>query len=246
MTKIFKGCEVFDAAQLTDDEFLPQVEKTNTFYPLPHIGFYMNASLALVELGIGIVSSSFGLSPKRDRMFMWLETDAFVEGMPLCIGGRNSYDKSMSAGLCVGTKIMVCSNKVLASYENGGVVSKKHTSVENIDELSKEFTELVKTQMNDDGPNSTFFDSMGKAKRESLHPLDAKAVLADLVIKGSIVPTDIKPIWTEYVEPRHESFKDCYGTPFGLLMAATEVFKTHQGVDYQIKAYDGLAKALGL
>jgi len=246
MTKIFKGCELVDVSELAHKDFLPQVEKTNTFYPLPHIGFYMNASLALVELGIGIVSSSFGLSPKRDRMFMWLETDAIVEGMPLCIGGRNSYDKSMSAGLCVGTKIMVCSNKVLASYENGGVVSKKHTSVENIGELSKEFTELVKTQIDNHTSKTTFFDSLYKAKNRHLDYLDAKATLTDLVLTNSIVPTDIKPIWTEYVEPRHESFKNYYGTPFGLLMAATEVFKLHQGVDYQIKAYDGLAKALGL
>lgn len=76
MPKIFKGCDVLDASKLTNDEFLPQVGRTSTYYPLPHIGFYMNAATVLTELGIGIVSNSFGLTPKRDRMFMWLETDA--------------------------------------------------------------------------------------------------------------------------------------------------------------------------
>ena len=243
MPKIFKGCDVLDASRLNDDEFLPQVERTSTYYSLPHIGFYMNAATVLTELGIGIVSSSFGLTPKRDRMFMWLETDAKVNDMPLCIGGRNSYDKSMSAGLCVGTKIMVCSNKVLASYENGGVVSRKHTSAENIGELSKEFKELLDSQV--EGMDNMFYRLEG-AKTSYIANSTVKWKLVDLVLANIIRPTDIPLIWDEYKNPKHEEFKQYDETDYGFLMAATEVFKLHKGADYQIRAYDGVARALGL
>jgi len=244
MPKIFKGCDVLDASQLNNREFLPQVERTSTYYPLPHIEFYINASLILAELGIGIVSNSFGLTPKRDRMFMWLETDAKVNDMPLCIGGRNSYDKSMSAGLCAGTKILVCSNKVLASYENGGVVSRKHTSAENIDELSKEFRELVEFQSQEKVHN--LFGVLDMVKRHPLWDPEAKALLTNLVLSNIIRPTDIPLIWNEYKNPKHDEFKAYDGTGYGFLMAATEIFKLYKGADYQIKAYDGVAKALGL
>lgn len=243
MPKIFKGCDVLDASELTNGEFLPQVERTSTYYPLPHIGFYMNAATVLTELGIGIASSSFGLTPKRDRMFMWLETDAEVNGLPLCIGGRNSYDKSMSAGLCVGTKIMVCSNKVLASYENGGVVSRKHTSAENIDELSREFKSLVETEAL---ILPRFFEKTNELKSYLFEDDDARDLLCKLVIEDTIRPTDIKLIWKELKNPAHEEFKEYSNTRYNFLMACTEVFKLHKGADYQIKAYDGVARALGL
>ena len=242
MPKIFKGCDVLDASELTNDEFLPQVGRTSTYYPLPHIGFYMNAATVLAELGIGIVSNSFGLTPKRDRMFMWLETDAKVNDMPLCIGGRNSYDKSMSAGLCVGTKILVCSNKVLASYENGGVVSRKHTSAENIDELSREFRMLVELESKN---SPKFFNRIEKAKDLFLSDKEAKEIMVDLVLSNCIAPTDIPLIWNEFKSPRYiHEVGNC--TEYNFAMACTEVFKLHKGADYQIKAYDGVAKALGL
>lgn len=173
---------------------------------------------------------------------MWLETDAQVNGLPLCIGGRNSYDKSMSAGLCVGTKILVCSNKVLASYENGGVVSRKHTSAENIDELSREFASLVQGNTS---LKPKFFNRLDLLKK-TLYLSDAKALLVDMVLDNTIRPTDVPLIWDEYTNPTHAEFNSSYGTFYGLLMACTEVFKLHKSADYQIKAYDGVAKSLGL
>lgn len=243
MPKIFKGCELVEPNQLNDDEFMPAIERTKTYYPLPHIQFYYTAIQTLTSIGIGVVTNSFGLTPKRDRMFMWLETDAQVNGMPLCIGGRNSYDKSMSAGLCVGTKIMVCSNKVLASYENGGVVSRKHTSAENIDELSREFKELLDSQV--EGMDNMFYRLEG-AKTSYIANSTVKWKLVDLVLANIIRSTDIPLIWDEYKNPKHEEFKQYDETNYGFLMACTEVFKLHKGADYQIRAYDGVAKALGL
>lgn len=243
MPKIFKGCDVLDASQLDHYEFYPQVPTTRTHYPLPHIDFYRNAYQVLSDIGIGIVTTSFGLTPKRDRMFMWLETDAKVNDMPLCIGGRNSYDKSMSAGLCVGTKIMVCSNKVLASYENGGVVSRKHTSAENIDELSREFSELLSTQTSQ--RPETLFNRLHDYENSYMSDYEIKVTLVDLVLSKVIAPTDVELIYKETTNPRHKQFWDM-GKRYQFLMAATEVFKLHKGADYQIKAYDGVAKALGL
>jgi hypothetical protein len=244
MPKIFKGCEVMDAQELDGLEMYPHnVLKTSTYYPLPHFDFYNNTRQVLEDIGIGIVFNSFGLTPKRDRMFMWLETDAKVNDMPLCIGGRNSYDKSTSAGLCVGTKIMVCSNKVLASYENGGVVSRKHTSAQNIDELSREFSVLIQVQTENNAP---FFAKMESLKEVIVPTQSIEAAILRMVISGVIAPTDAPLVWHQYSHPSYEDFHKYTRTAYGLLMACTEVFKLHKGADYQIRAYDGVAKALGL
>ena len=239
---MFKGCELIDSAsQLNSEEFLPQVEKTDTYYPLSHADFYSNALEVLSSLSISITSSYIAVNPHRNRLFMWLDTDAIVKGMPLCIGGRNSYDKSMSAGLCVGTKIMVCSNKVLASYENGGVVSRKHTSAENIDELSREFHELLQSDK-----KHSFMATLDTLKNITMRGVRAKEYLVDLTLSNTIKPTDIAPIWQEFTEPRHEEFKPFAYTQYNFLMACTEVFKTHKSTDYQNRAYEGVAKLLGL
>lgn len=243
MPKIFKGCDVLDAQELDGLEMYPHnVLKTPTYYPLPHFDFYNNTRKVLEDIGIGIVTTSFGLTPKRGRMFMWLETDAVINGLPLCIGGRNSYDKSMSAGLCVGTKILVCSNKVLASYENGGVVSRKHTSAENIDELSREFTKLVQDNTS---LKPKFFENISATKAQHFSDFEAKELLVDLVLSNTIRPADISLIWKEYDNPSYKH--NCSrASAYNFLMAATEVFKLHPSPDYQIRAYDGVAKALGL
>jgi hypothetical protein len=138
---------------------------------------------------------------------------------------------------------MVCSNKVLASYENGGVVSRKHTSAQNIDELSREFSVLIQVQTENNAP---FFAKMESLKEVIVPTQSIEAAILRMVISGVIAPTDAPLVWHQYSHPSYEDFHKYTRTAYGLLMACTEVFKLHKGADYQIRAYDGVAKALGL
>ena len=90
------------------------------------------------------------------------------------------------------------------------------------------------------------FHRLEGAKTSYIANSTVKWKLVDLVLANIIRPTDISLIWDEYKNPKHEEFKQYDETDYGFLMAATEVFKLHKGADYQIRAYDGVAKALGL
>jgi hypothetical protein len=237
-----------DPRELSYTQYMPSVAKTSSYYPLSHYDFFQATRKVLSDVGLIATSTAFGISPTGDRMFMWVETSGRVGSNPIYVGGRNSYDKSMSAGLCVGTQIMVCSNKVLASWENGGVISKKHTSEENVDLLAQKFRELIERQGQISNDKS-FYNQLTELQYSGGRVLSsdrAKAITVDLASQNIIRPTDIVPICKEFVEPSHEEFGQYCNTSYGLLMAGTEVFKRHESPNYQVRAYDGLAKVLGL
>lgn len=84
--------------------------------------------------GLTLKNPQFGLARKGQRMFGVYE----VEGQKclsgkvnLMLGIRNSGDRQLSAGICFGSKVFVCSNLCFTGYagEDGvvGRVSHKHT-----------------------------------------------------------------------------------------------------------------------
>jgi hypothetical protein len=245
MARNFNNCiKISDPNQLKD--YFCNVKPTDSYYPLQHWDFYKLAETSLNRTGVGFKDVEFGITTDFARAFMWAETDTMVGGQPLYIGGRNSMDKSMSAGLCIGTKITVCSNKVIASYKNGGVALRKHSSEENIDQLGFQFEALVTDTVAEGNDTNlcTFFHQLDLLKHRNITHQEVKALLTDLYLLKSIQARDIPPIWDQFLYPRHPEFNE--RTAYNFVMACTEVFKTHQGVDYQINAYDTLARLMHL
>lgn len=248
MAKNFTNCiKVTDPKELENHYYI--TEKTPTYYPIQHDDFYKSAQAFLRNIGVGVKTVEFGLSLDSAKLFMWLETDVKIKDQPLYIGGRNSCDKSMSAGLCVGTQITVCSNKVIASYKNGGVAIRKHSSEANLDKLGMDFEALVSDTISTDyesnGTNyGTFFYALNDLKRREITLLEAKALLTDMYLLRSIAARDIPLIYDQFIHPRHPESNE--HTAYNFMMACTEVFKIHEGVDYQINAYDTLARLMHL
>ncbi len=77
------------------------------------------------ELGSNIISESYALSCKDQQMFgtMTVETESAEHN--LTIGLRNSYNKSLSVGLCTGIDMIVCTNLIFSG--SAMVVLRKHT-----------------------------------------------------------------------------------------------------------------------
>ena len=94
--------------------------------------------------------------------------------------------------------------------------------------------------------NAPFFAKMESLKEVIVPTQSIEAAILRMVISGVIAPTDAPLVWHQYSHPSYEDFHKYTRTAYGLLMACTEVFKLHKGADYQIRAYDGVAKALGL
>jgi hypothetical protein len=105
---------------------------TKTYTPMSHTELATmvkeTANRLLPEMKL--VSEDYGVSPKSgantgDRMFGVLTYE--VPGQPdmgLSLGMRNSYDQSLSVGVCSGSTVYVCSN---LSFVGDVKVARKHT-----------------------------------------------------------------------------------------------------------------------
>jgi hypothetical protein len=87
--------------------------RTDTYEPMPHLDLMdMTHEVFRNVLGLELRQERFGIVQGGSRMFGVLEYDSqeMAADWSICVGVRNSYDKSMSAGIAVGASIFVCDN----------------------------------------------------------------------------------------------------------------------------------------
>ena len=100
---------------------------TDTYIPLPNKDLLdMVADVARLH-GIVIVNERLGMDLKGMRFFGVYDVegkDFFGDRIKLMIGFCNSYNRSMSARVCIGGQVLVCSNRAFHAYadETSGIV----------------------------------------------------------------------------------------------------------------------------
>jgi hypothetical protein len=128
MSKVLLHCGGQSATR-KDIETIPVPEQTDTYMPVPHnklidtvggIGFKV-----LQPHGYRMVGESFGLSRNGKQFFGVLTYKNGNDGLGLSVGFRNSYDKSMTIGICSGAKVFVCDN---LAFHGNVTVLRKHTA----------------------------------------------------------------------------------------------------------------------
>ncbi len=107
---------------------------TRSYCPVANKQFLGMIAKTAIGHDLQLENPQFGLSNKDQRMFGTYEIvnhDHFGNQVRLMLGFRNSYDKSLTAGVCFGTKVFVCSNLVFTAYAGDeniiGHVQHKHT-----------------------------------------------------------------------------------------------------------------------
>lgn len=109
------------ARQVSAEELaaLPVPPNTETYCTVPHVTFIDQilsaAQRLLVSTGYTYSGSAIAVQDREElpaaRMFACFRYEQpGVDDMALSIGLRNSYDKSMSAGICIGAVVFVCDN----------------------------------------------------------------------------------------------------------------------------------------
>ena len=98
---------------------IPEPEKTSTYTPLNHYDLAVNTAMIATDIlkGYRFDGDSYALSADGQKMFGVLtfrKVNSLNEDIKVAIGIRNSYDKSMSAGLVVGSSVLVCDNLMFA------------------------------------------------------------------------------------------------------------------------------------
>lgn len=109
-------------------------EKTRTYQPVSNEALMDMLGNVANERGLQLGTPELGVSNKGQRLFGSVPITNQVhldEEVELMLGFRNSYDRTMSVGICFGSRVFVCSNMCFTGYtsegeEAVGVVHKRH------------------------------------------------------------------------------------------------------------------------
>jgi len=134
-----------------DEAFaVPVPEQTRTYVPVSNKDLLEMLQRVAISKGLQLGTPQLGLSHKGQRMFGSMEItnqDHFDEQVRLMLGVRNSYNKTMSIGVCFGSKVFVCSNMCFTGYtsENEEAVGQVHHrhQAEVWAELEEQLTEAM-------------------------------------------------------------------------------------------------------
>ena len=99
------------------------MRQTNTYKPIANkVLLDMLKNVADFQ-GLQLVNPEFGLARKGQRMFAVYEVEGHdhLNGqVRMMLGVRNAFDGTLSAGICFGSKVFVCSNLAFTGYAGEG------------------------------------------------------------------------------------------------------------------------------
>ena len=194
-------------------------EATKSFRPIRHSHLVDSVRGELTTQGYEILEEEHATARDGLRYFGGFAVrrlDAQADDRRLVVGLRNSSDKSISAAICMGSKMLVCENLCFGSTIN---LSHRHTA-----NIMENIGEIIQSAI---GQAKGYFDNMGqRIERYQNTELtrDAAPELATrLVDAGGIPARNLYPVIQEFRAPRHEEFKG--NTLWNLYNAVTESLK---------------------
>jgi hypothetical protein len=176
---------------------------------------------ALVEtLGfrhIGVVKDQYAVSRDGMKLFGTMELETTSHGVRFALGIRNSHDKSLSLGITVGYKVLVCDN--LAFWGDFTPVMRKHTKgfellpalAYGIDLMQRNWEPMV--------------TDISRWQDSQLSDVAARLLIYEAFIEGAVdLPRHLaRPVHQAYFNPPHDEFAP--RTMWSLQNAFTESFK---------------------
>ena len=219
------GATLISSHKVTMDA-LSEIEmpnKTRSYVPVSHIDFIRNTKdIANKVLDKHqLYKEQYGIARDGKQMFGTLSYKESFHDNPqdigLSIGIRNSYDKSMSLGLCSGASVFVCENLMMTGEI---VVMRMHTG-SIIDELKGLiFNALLKAE----DKFSTIHADSQKLKHHSINDKIAYELMGRAYGYGVVTERQLPVMKREWQKPQHEVFKG--RTSWSLYNAGTEALKT--------------------
>lgn len=151
----------------------------------------------------------FGLMAVR---FSGIETD---DSYQVLVGLRGSYDQSLPRGIAIGSRVTVCDNLAFS-----GEIEVKTRQTTNINSRIKGFIGSALDQL----PLLVEHQQMRFDKYRSmvLDPVEADAILVELVRRGAIVPSSLGRIINEWDHPSHPEHEEQGMSVWRLHNAITE------------------------
>ncbi|NQU80558.1 MAG: DUF932 domain-containing protein [Bacteroidetes bacterium] len=186
--------DALDLVQLPD--------QTDSYVPVSH--YELANSLTTIGQDIltdyALIGENYALARQGQQLFAVLKFKKDNADMALSVGFRNSYDRSMSIGICMGATVFVCDNLALS----GDIaVMKKHTknvwasledlAIASLYRASKTFDQIIN--------DSEAF------KARQFNDDDAFKTLGLFFGKGILSPRQLPVIKDKWLKPPHQEFQ---------------------------------------
>jgi len=203
---------------------VPTPASTETWKPVPHIDVVNAVESAISSRGMTIDTERFGLARDCQKMFgvITLARQNNPE-WTRCIGIRNSHDQSFAAGICCGVSVLVCSN---LCFGGEFVIKRRHTSGIDLPSMVEETMDAM------DDSYLSFEEKLLALHDKSVSDDEARIFIVKAAEYGAIPSCDILSVFNEYLEPRHDEFRE--RSQWSLLNAFTEIAHKYKPARFDI------------
>ncbi|WP_020403851.1 DUF932 domain-containing protein [Gracilimonas tropica] len=203
---------------------IPEPEKTKSYTPLNHYDFAVNILTIASDLlkGYRFDRDSYALSSDGQKMFGVITFRKINPGpdeeLKVAIGLRNSYNKTMSAGLVIGSTVLVCDNLV---FSGDIKVMRKHQGEDMHEDLHDQIvTAIYKSQHN----FHQISEDVQAMKNRTMTQKQKYEFIGLLTGEGVLSATQSSAAYKELWKPSHEEFK--VDTLWAGYNCATEALKS--------------------
>ncbi len=191
---------------------IPDAVFTRTFKPWHHRDIISVVKQGVEAVGLEIVNSEYVLAQNGQRMFGVYDLSQGTSELSWSIGIRNSMNKSMSIGICAGTRVLVCEN---LCFSGQFLAFRRHTAGLDIDELAF----LAYRSMRQLIPMLKAFQNWHLGLRNfPLSEVDSKILLVEIMTNSVIPPSKFSRFNELYSKVYDNSL-------YGFHEAATDVLK---------------------
>jgi len=207
-----------EEASLADLRSIPLPKETTTYKPVSHYDLAVN----LAEVARGMLpehelrSSRFGLARDGKQLFGIHSFRNGHDEMGLCIGFRNSYDKSLSVGIAMGASVFVCDNLALTGEIT---IMRKHTSNVWADLEEMTISTIYRSKSN----FHRIEEDAQLMKEQVLNNDSAYRLLGFLYGRGVLTPRQLPVVKREWLKPQYDDFK--HRNLWSFYNACTEALK---------------------
>jgi hypothetical protein len=192
---------------------------------MPFAEFADSVVGGIERMGLQIDAEEYAVSENHQRLFGLVEVSP-AEGeyiarddWKLQIGLRGSHDQSISRGISIGSRVLVCSN--LCFHGDLGTLSTKQTinAPARVSDLIRVALDKIPEVANH---NARRFDAY---RTTPLRPRHGDAALVELHRRHALTSSQLSRAITQWDEPQHEEHAEDGHSIWRLFNAATEALK---------------------
>ena len=180
---------------------IPTPEPTRTYHPVPHGVFASEVEKVIAHSGFNIARKEYAIFRDGMRMLGIFSIDQAdtARDYQMTVGLRNSHDKSVAAGLVLGTNVIVCSNGMFFGQSSFRTLHTPKILSRLPFLINKSFTNILPMQKRMD-------QSIEIYKNHRTHDTEIHDFLIRSVDRGVIPNSYIPRVLKEYRAPRHDEF----------------------------------------